>query len=184
MRPRCSSSKPSTPSSPSTETGAANPNRQRSSATPRSLPAGASSCGSLGVARHQSHRATKAFGRSYLWESGSGSRSSLDHSTHQESDGRHGRCECCSACAKAIHQQNRLGQRTNRHREGGIDSELADFAAITVENRHRVHARLDLQRSASLLIELFRDRLPEPDELGQALGHPVLATIPTLRLHR
>ena len=35
----------------------------------------------------------------------------------------------------------------------------------------------------ALFIELFRDRLPEPDELGQALGHPVLATIPTLRLH-
>jgi len=35
----------------------------------------------------------------------------------------------------------------------------------------------------ALLMELFRDRLPEPDELGQALGHPVLATIPTLRLH-
>jgi capsular polysaccharide biosynthesis protein len=36
----------------------------------------------------------------------------------------------------------------------------------------------------ALLLELFRDRLPEPDELGQALGHPVLAAIPTLRLHR
>lgn len=36
----------------------------------------------------------------------------------------------------------------------------------------------------ALLIELFRDRLPEADELEQALGHPVLATIPTLRLHR
>lgn len=36
----------------------------------------------------------------------------------------------------------------------------------------------------ALLIELFRDRLPEPDELGQAVGHPVLATIPTLRFHR
>ena len=35
----------------------------------------------------------------------------------------------------------------------------------------------------ALLIELFRDRLPEPDELGQTLGYPVLATIPTLRLH-
>jgi capsular polysaccharide biosynthesis protein len=35
----------------------------------------------------------------------------------------------------------------------------------------------------ALLIELFRDRLPEPDEFGQALGRPVLATIPTLRLH-
>jgi len=35
----------------------------------------------------------------------------------------------------------------------------------------------------ALLIELFRDRLPEPDELGQELGHPVLATIPGLRLH-
>jgi capsular polysaccharide biosynthesis protein len=34
----------------------------------------------------------------------------------------------------------------------------------------------------ALLIELFRDRLPELDELGQAVGHPVLATIPTLRL--
>ena len=36
----------------------------------------------------------------------------------------------------------------------------------------------------ALLIELFRDRLPEADELEQALGHPVLATIPTMRLHR
>jgi capsular polysaccharide biosynthesis protein len=36
----------------------------------------------------------------------------------------------------------------------------------------------------ALLIELFRDRFPEPDELEQALGHPVLATIPALRLHR
>jgi capsular polysaccharide biosynthesis protein len=35
----------------------------------------------------------------------------------------------------------------------------------------------------ALLFELFRDRLPESDELGQAVGHPVLATIPTLRLH-
>jgi hypothetical protein len=35
----------------------------------------------------------------------------------------------------------------------------------------------------ALLLELFRDRLPEPDELGQALGRPVLATIPNLRLH-
>jgi capsular polysaccharide biosynthesis protein len=35
----------------------------------------------------------------------------------------------------------------------------------------------------ALLIELFRDRLPKPDELGQAVGHPVLATIPTLRLN-
>jgi capsular polysaccharide biosynthesis protein len=36
----------------------------------------------------------------------------------------------------------------------------------------------------ALLLELFRDRLPQPDELGQAVGHPVLATIPTLRHHR
>lgn len=35
----------------------------------------------------------------------------------------------------------------------------------------------------ALLIELFRDRLPEPDELGQVVGHPVLATVPSLRLH-
>jgi capsular polysaccharide biosynthesis protein len=35
----------------------------------------------------------------------------------------------------------------------------------------------------ALLIELFRDRLPEVDELGRALGHPVLATVPALRLH-
>jgi capsular polysaccharide biosynthesis protein len=34
----------------------------------------------------------------------------------------------------------------------------------------------------ALLLELFRDRLPEPDELGRTLGHPVLATIPSLRL--
>jgi capsular polysaccharide biosynthesis protein len=35
-----------------------------------------------------------------------------------------------------------------------------------------------------LLFELFRDRLPETDELGNALGQPVLATIPGLRLNR
>ena len=35
-----------------------------------------------------------------------------------------------------------------------------------------------------LLFEAFRDRLPEPEELGQALGYPVLATIPTLRLRQ
>jgi len=34
----------------------------------------------------------------------------------------------------------------------------------------------------ALLAELFRDRLPETEELGQALGQPVLATIPSLRL--
>ena len=36
----------------------------------------------------------------------------------------------------------------------------------------------------ALLIEFFRDRLPEPDQIEQALGYPVLATIPVLRLHR
>jgi capsular polysaccharide biosynthesis protein len=35
----------------------------------------------------------------------------------------------------------------------------------------------------ALLIDVFRDRLPDPDELGPAVGHPVLATIPTLRLY-
>jgi capsular polysaccharide biosynthesis protein len=34
----------------------------------------------------------------------------------------------------------------------------------------------------ALLIEVFRDRLPEPDELAQAVGYPVLAAVPTLRL--
>jgi capsular polysaccharide biosynthesis protein len=34
----------------------------------------------------------------------------------------------------------------------------------------------------ALLLELLRDRLPETDELEEAVGHPVLATIPTLRL--
>jgi capsular polysaccharide biosynthesis protein len=34
----------------------------------------------------------------------------------------------------------------------------------------------------ALVLELVRDRLPEPDELGRAVGRPVLATIPTLRL--
>jgi capsular polysaccharide biosynthesis protein len=34
-----------------------------------------------------------------------------------------------------------------------------------------------------LLLELFRDRLPEPDQLGQEVGVPVLATIPALRLY-
>jgi capsular polysaccharide biosynthesis protein len=36
----------------------------------------------------------------------------------------------------------------------------------------------------ALVLELFRDRLPEPDQMEQALGHPVLATVPTLRLHK
>jgi capsular polysaccharide biosynthesis protein len=36
----------------------------------------------------------------------------------------------------------------------------------------------------ALLLELFRDRLPEADELEVAVGHPVLATIPTLRLQQ
>ena len=36
----------------------------------------------------------------------------------------------------------------------------------------------------ALLLELFRDRLPEPEELGQEVGVPVLATIPALRLHQ
>jgi capsular polysaccharide biosynthesis protein len=35
----------------------------------------------------------------------------------------------------------------------------------------------------ALVLELFRDRLPEPNELERALGRPVLATIPSLRLH-
>lgn len=36
----------------------------------------------------------------------------------------------------------------------------------------------------ALLFEMFRDRLPGPEELGQAVGYPVLATVPTLRLRR
>ena len=36
----------------------------------------------------------------------------------------------------------------------------------------------------ALLLELFRDRLPEPDQLGREVSAPVLATIPALRLHR
>ena len=36
----------------------------------------------------------------------------------------------------------------------------------------------------ALLIEFFRDRLPEPDRIEQTLGYPVLATIPALRLRR
>jgi capsular polysaccharide biosynthesis protein len=36
----------------------------------------------------------------------------------------------------------------------------------------------------ALLFEFFRDRLPEPDDLGRQVGHPVLAMIPTLRLHQ
>ena len=35
-----------------------------------------------------------------------------------------------------------------------------------------------------LTFEVLRDRLPESEELGQELGYPVLATIPTLRLRR
>jgi receptor protein-tyrosine kinase len=36
----------------------------------------------------------------------------------------------------------------------------------------------------ALLLELFRDRLPDPDQLGREVGVPVLATIPALRLHQ
>jgi capsular polysaccharide biosynthesis protein len=36
----------------------------------------------------------------------------------------------------------------------------------------------------ALLLELLRDRLPEADELEVTVGHPVLATIPTLRLRQ
>jgi capsular polysaccharide biosynthesis protein len=36
----------------------------------------------------------------------------------------------------------------------------------------------------ALLFEFFRDRLPEPDQLGRQVGLPVLAVVPTLRLHR
>jgi capsular polysaccharide biosynthesis protein len=35
----------------------------------------------------------------------------------------------------------------------------------------------------ALVLELLRDRLPGPDELERAVGRPVLATIPSLRLH-
>jgi capsular polysaccharide biosynthesis protein len=35
----------------------------------------------------------------------------------------------------------------------------------------------------ALLIEFFRDRLPETDQLEQEFGYPVLATIPALQLH-
>lgn len=35
----------------------------------------------------------------------------------------------------------------------------------------------------ALLLEFFRDRLPDPDQLGQEVGIPVLATIPVLRLY-
>ena len=35
-----------------------------------------------------------------------------------------------------------------------------------------------------LLFEVFRDRMPEPDELGEAVGQPVLATVPSVRLRR
>jgi len=35
-----------------------------------------------------------------------------------------------------------------------------------------------------LLVEVFWDRLPEPEELREAVGYPILATIPNLRLHR
>jgi capsular polysaccharide biosynthesis protein len=34
----------------------------------------------------------------------------------------------------------------------------------------------------ALLFEVFRDRLPESDELAQAVGYPVLTTVPSLRL--
>jgi polysaccharide biosynthesis transport protein len=36
----------------------------------------------------------------------------------------------------------------------------------------------------ALLLEVFRDRLPEPEELEDVAGTAVLATVPTLRLHR
>lgn len=36
----------------------------------------------------------------------------------------------------------------------------------------------------ALLLEVFRGRLPDSDDLEEFTGHPVLATVPTLRLHR
>jgi hypothetical protein len=33
-----------------------------------------------------------------------------------------------------------------------------------------------------LIYEVLRDRLPDTDELEESVGHPVLASIPTLRL--
>jgi protein tyrosine kinase modulator len=36
----------------------------------------------------------------------------------------------------------------------------------------------------ALVIELFRDRLADPEDLGQTIGYPVLATVPTLRFQR
>jgi capsular polysaccharide biosynthesis protein len=36
----------------------------------------------------------------------------------------------------------------------------------------------------ALLIEVLRDRMPDPEDLGVSLGYPVLATIPTLELRR
>ena len=36
----------------------------------------------------------------------------------------------------------------------------------------------------ALFLEVFRDRLPEPDELEQLAGQPILATVPALRLRR
>src|SRR5437763_15879614 len=43
---------------------------------------------------------------------------------------------------------------------------------------------LNFTGALALLLELFRDRLPEPEELGREVGVPVLATIPALRLHQ
>jgi capsular polysaccharide biosynthesis protein len=36
----------------------------------------------------------------------------------------------------------------------------------------------------ALLLEVFRDRLPDSDELARTLGYPVLATVPVLQLRR
>ncbi len=43
---------------------------------------------------------------------------------------------------------------------------------------------LVVNSSIALLIEVLADRLPDPDELEDAMGMPVLATVPTLQFSR
>jgi capsular polysaccharide biosynthesis protein len=97
--------------------------------------------------------------------------------------------------ARVVSTAAPLALRTFIRRTGSLSEQIVIAKAATIP-RSPVPRQLPLKiaialmlglifnGALALLIELFRDRLPEPDELGQTLGHPVLAAIPTLRLHR
>jgi capsular polysaccharide biosynthesis protein len=80
-------------------------------------------------------------------------------------------------------------------RRTGSGSEKIVIVKVATEPSSPVSRQLSLKIAIAVMLglifngalvlffEFFRDRLPEPDELGLALGHPVLATVPALRLH-